>query len=63
VADYVAADDHRLPGAVDSLGRPVKSVILLGGYATALTSEDLAAAPAGDGESDEGARQPGDRPS
>ena len=63
VDDFVAADDPRLPGAVDALGRPVKSVIPLGGYATALTPEDLATAPARDDESGSRARDGGDRPS
>jgi len=63
VDGFVAADDPRLPGAAHALGRPVESVIPLGGYATALTPEDLATVPAKDDESGKSAREPGDRPS
>ncbi len=63
VDDFVAADDPRLPGVLDSLGRPVKTVIPLGGYATPLTPDDLATAPAGDEPSANGVPESGDRPS
>ncbi len=63
VDDFVATDDPRLLKALEALGRPVKTVVPLGGYATPLRPEELATAPAGDDSSPNRVPESGNRPS
>ncbi len=63
VDDFVATDDPRLLKALEALGRPVKTVVPLGGYATPFGPEELATAPAGDDSSPNRVPESGNRPS